>query len=262
MVICGPSMVAARRGSRCASNVRPLCALFCARRHTHCVPTDTQPTSEALRLEILRGVVQLLEDMDGGVGVQSDDERRQQRLPPHQHPHSMARRRSPSALREMGSGGRRHAPARRVDGRRRSSGMTRVSRPVVSLSPRRPRRVPRTAMIATILGLGAAFTVSESGSAKDLVFTGPALTIPEAGPADPYPSTITVDGVSESVVEVRVILNEMSHTFARDLHIAVEAPDGKAVVLMAGCGGSADVGGTLTFADGGTSVPALSLAPI
>ena len=52
----------------------------------------------------------------------------QQPLPPHQPPQSMARRRSRSALRGMGAGGRRHAPARRVDGAQRSRGMTSASR--------------------------------------------------------------------------------------------------------------------------------------
>ncbi len=65
----------------------------------------------------------------------------QQPLPPHHPPQSMARRRSRSALRKMGAGGRRHAPARRVDGRRRSRGMTQcqsadgVAQPAPSAPP-------------------------------------------------------------------------------------------------------------------------------
>ena len=81
-------------------------------------------------------------DCAGGVLLRrlSHEHHDQQPLPPHQPPQSMARRRSRSALRGKGAGGRRHAPAGRVDGRRRSRGITQCQSAGVSRSPRRPRR--------------------------------------------------------------------------------------------------------------------------
>jgi Ca2+-binding RTX toxin-like protein len=92
-------------------------------------------------------------------------------------------------------------------------------------------------------------------------FTGPGVTIPGSttvGPASAYPSEIEVEDLGR-IVSVRVVLTELVHSWASDLNIVVEAPDGRAVLLMAGCRGgngqgsaAADrVNGTLTFADDG-----------
>jgi subtilisin-like proprotein convertase family protein len=121
-----------------------------------------------------------------------------------------------------------------------------------ALATSRTRRRPgRWAMTAS-LGLGAAFTVASPAAARDLAPTGPGMTIgPAAGTASAYPSTIEVSDVPGSIVSARVTLNELSHSWASDLNIMLEAPDGQTVLLMAGCRSSDDVNGSLTFADGG-----------
>ncbi len=48
-----------------------------------------------------------------------------------------------------------------------------------------------------------------------------------------------------------MILTDLSHTFTADLNIVLQTPDGSLVTLMAGCRSGNDVGGTLTFEDGG-----------
>jgi subtilisin-like proprotein convertase family protein len=106
-------------------------------------------------------------------------------------------------------------------------------------------------MIAS-LGLGAAFTVASPASARDLAPTGPGTTIgPAEGAASEYPSSIEVSDVPGSIVSARVTLTDLAHTWASDLNIVVQAPDGQTVLLMSGCRERDDVNGTLTFADGG-----------
>ena len=87
-------------------------------------------------------------------------------------------------------------------------------------------------------------------------FTNPALiTIPAAGtagPANPYPATISVSagGVSAAVLDVNVSLNGFSHEFPADLDVVVFGPGGQDTTLMAIAGGSTPVvGANLTFDD-------------
>jgi hypothetical protein len=78
---------------------------------------------------------------------------------------------------------------------------------------------------------------------------------PDEGPASLFPSTIDMDGVAGRVTSVRVTLTDLDHSWASDLNIGLQSPDGRTVALMAGCRGdntsSDDVTGTLTFADDG-----------
>ncbi len=86
--------------------------------------------------------------------------------------------------------------------------------------------------------------------------TGPGVTIPDTGAADPNPSTITVSDVPGSIVDLRVTLDGLVHPFAADLNVALQAPNGQTVLLMAGCRGGDDVNGTLTFSDDGEALGA------
>ncbi|MFF2290440.1 hypothetical protein [Peribacillus butanolivorans] len=52
------------------------------------------------------------------------------------------------------------------------------------------------------------------------------------GPAAPYPSFINVAGLTGTIAEVTVTLNNMSHTFPADLDILLVGPQGKNVLLM------------------------------
>jgi subtilisin-like proprotein convertase family protein len=64
------------------------------------------------------------------------------------------------------------------------------------------------------------------------------ITIPDQGPADPYPSTIHVDGVRGPVTDVQVALVGVTHTRPDDLDVLLVPPDGHGVVLMSDvCGG-------------------------
>ncbi len=68
------------------------------------------------------------------------------------------------------------------------------------------------------------------------------ITIPDSGPATPYPSTIQVAGVSGVISKIRVTLERVTHTCYADLDILLVAPTGQSLVLTSdagGCGGPA-----------------------
>lgn len=68
-----------------------------------------------------------------------------------------------------------------------------------------------------------------------------AITIVDAAPASPYPSTITLSGINGVVSKLRVTLNGLSHTCYGDLDVLLVGPTGQSIVLMSdvgGCGNS------------------------
>jgi subtilisin-like proprotein convertase family protein len=72
-----------------------------------------------------------------------------------------------------------------------------------------------------------------------------AISIPDArviatdGPANPYPSPITVSGIKQGrVVDVNLTLRGFSHTFPADVDLLLVAPDGTNALVMADAGES------------------------
>ena len=111
------------------------------------------------------------------------------------------------------------------------------------------RAVVAVALIAAATAPAAA--QSFNGSTAIKIPSGqPAVT---RGPADPYPSEITVSGIAGPVTSITVTLSNIAHTHPTDLDVLLESPNGRTVMLMSDCGGGADVDGlTLTFRDGAT----------
>ena len=110
-------------------------------------------------------------------------------------------------------------------------------------------------LVLASLALAAA---SFTANAADRVFSNPApIAIQDSGPANPYPSNISVAGLSGNIDNVRVTLNNMSHTFPDDIDIILQAPNGQQMLLMSDTGGGADlVGVTLNFsASAGGGLP-------
>lgn len=76
------------------------------------------------------------------------------------------------------------------------------------------------------------------------------ITVPLAGTATPYPSGITVSGVTGTVTKVTVTLPDVSHTSPDDLDILLVGPLGQKVLLMSDAGEATDlVNASLTFDD-------------
>lgn len=71
-----------------------------------------------------------------------------------------------------------------------------------------------------------------------------AITIPDSGAAEPYPSTINVAGVVGIVGRIGVTLSNMTHTFVRDVDLLLVGPLGQKVVLMGAAGGEFGVTNT------------------
>jgi subtilisin-like proprotein convertase family protein len=75
------------------------------------------------------------------------------------------------------------------------------------------------------------------------------ITIPD-GQASPYPSAISVSGLSGTILDVNATLTGIGHTFPDDIDVLLVGPLGQKVTLMTDVGGGSDVSGvTLTLDD-------------
>ncbi|MEJ5239079.1 MAG: M36 family metallopeptidase [Limisphaera sp.] len=64
-----------------------------------------------------------------------------------------------------------------------------------------------------------------------------AIRVPERGPANPYPSLLTVSGLSGSVLWVRVTLHGFTHGYPDDVDVLLVGPAGQKVMLVSDAGG-------------------------
>jgi uncharacterized repeat protein (TIGR01451 family) len=72
-----------------------------------------------------------------------------------------------------------------------------------------------------------------------------------SGAANPYPSTISVTGITAPITKVTVTLSNLSHSFPADLDILLVGPGGKKVLVMSDTGGGNAINNVvLTFDDG------------
>ena len=122
---------------------------------------------------------------------------------------------------------------------------------------RRPGLLPALAVLAAV-------ALSAPSGAWAQTFSNPApITIndglancagepsPAPTPASPYPSEITVSGLTGTVTDVKATLTGLGHTFPDDVDVLLVGPGGEKAMLMADVGGGVDVSGIdLTF-DGG-----------
>jgi subtilisin-like proprotein convertase family protein len=83
------------------------------------------------------------------------------------------------------------------------------------------------------------------------------ITINSVGTATPYPSPLSVSGLSGTVSNLTVTLNSFSHAFPDDVDILLVAPGGQNAIIMSDVGGSSPASGvTLTLDDAAaTSLP-------
>ncbi len=119
----------------------------------------------------------------------------------------------------------------------------------------RPRRAALVAALCLILG---SFTIGGVRAAADgpTTFSNAAsIAIPatgsanQIGPASPYPSNITVSGMSGAVTTVTVAFNNLTHSTVNDIDAMVVAPSGENIVVLSDVG---DPNTTLAFANNAT----------
>jgi uncharacterized repeat protein (TIGR01451 family) len=98
--------------------------------------------------------------------------------------------------------------------------------------------------------------------ASPMSFSNPGLiTIPDSGPATPYPAVIVVSTTNGVIGQVTATLQGFTHSFPHDVNVLLVSPSGQQTVLMAHAGGPSSVTNlVLTFDDASTNV--LSEAPL
>ena len=96
-----------------------------------------------------------------------------------------------------------------------------------------------------------------------LTFSNPnAIQIPDRGPADPYPSTIEVDKLDGVVQSVTVQLNNLTHSFPRDLGFLLVGPAGQKALLMSAVGAGMQLNDVTLLFDGSVGAELPEPGPI
>lgn len=91
------------------------------------------------------------------------------------------------------------------------------------------------------LAATALFGAALPAMAAQITFSNPgSISIPLSGPASPYPSIITVSGVSSPVIKVTATIDGFNHTFPNDVGAILLGPTGLVTALFNGAGGSED----------------------
>jgi uncharacterized repeat protein (TIGR01451 family) len=92
--------------------------------------------------------------------------------------------------------------------------------------------------------------------ATPLSFSNSALiTIPDSGPATPYPAVIAVSTTNGVIGQVTASLQGFTHSFPHDVNVLLVSPSGQQTVLMAHAGGPSSVTNlVLDFDDSSTNV--------
>jgi CSLREA domain-containing protein len=67
------------------------------------------------------------------------------------------------------------------------------------------------------------------------------ITIPDSGAASPYPSTITVSGLTGTISGMRLHLNDISHTYSADVSVLLVGPQGQAFIPYSNAGPGAPI---------------------
>lgn len=107
-------------------------------------------------------------------------------------------------------------------------------------------------LLISLLAASATQAQTFSNSATITVPGGAPTTT--SGNADPYPSNVTVSGITGTVTKATVTLTNVNHTFPDDIDILLVSPTGASVILMSDTGGSLDlVNVNLTFDDAAAS---------
>ena len=85
-------------------------------------------------------------------------------------------------------------------------------------------------------------------------------TVPTA--ATPYPSDITVSGLTGPITDVNVSINGLTHSFTADIDVLLVGPAGQKIFLMSDTGGTSDVTNiNLTLDDeAGSDLPSSALS--
>lgn len=111
---------------------------------------------------------------------------------------------------------------------------------------------PQTiAVTLTVTPTGSGLTFSNAGA---VVLPGSG----SVGQGSPYPSNISVTGVTQPIASVSVELRNLQHSWTQDLDLLLEGPNGQNVMLLSDAGGGQPIAGgeaTLIFRDDASTAP-------
>lgn len=95
-------------------------------------------------------------------------------------------------------------------------------------------------------------------------FSNPAsITIPDSGTATPYPSNISVAGLTGTIIKVTVQLNNLSHTFPDDIDILLVGPTtSQNAIIMSEVGSSGDAVNVTLLLDDDAPTPLPDGSPL
>lgn len=117
-----------------------------------------------------------------------------------------------------------------------------------------PQEVRITAHVEHWTDAASTVTVLDNPAPVIYVSNLARIAVPDSGVANPYPSSITVSGVSGLVTRLTATVSNIAHTYPDDLGFLLVGPTGVSVVLMANAGGGTAIDGvTLTFEDSAPS---------
>ena len=127
-----------------------------------------------------------------------------------------------------------------------------------------------TLLLQDIQSLGSGLTITNSyvvtfpfllptGTTQTNIST---IIIPNVGTATPYPSVLTVSGMTGVVSKATVTLNGVSHTYPSDIDVLLVSPAGQAVALMANAGANNGIVDTSISFDDAAAAPLPQFAPI
>jgi subtilisin-like proprotein convertase family protein len=127
------------------------------------------------------------------------------------------------------------------------------------------RSGPRVALFSALTFLVLGAMPHAPASATTITFFSPApIAIPgsgDSGPGAPYPSTITVSGLTDPIVSVTVTIFGLSHTSIADVGMLLVGPGGQSVVLMDFVGSGEIVNMTYIFDDAAADFMPFTGAP-
>lgn len=122
------------------------------------------------------------------------------------------------------------------------------------------RQSARALLLVALAGLGVSPRATPAATASFANTTS--ISVPGSGAGAPYPSSITVSGLTGQLVRVTVTLIDLSHGHAPDLDVLLVGPGGQTVLLLSDCCATAPVPrATPTFDDFGRRLTSASAIP-
>jgi CSLREA domain-containing protein len=123
---------------------------------------------------------------------------------------------------------------------------------------------PLRSAVLVLLPLSLAFVQAASAATVQIFGNNTPITITNNTTATPYPSNITVSGVTvNTATKIQVVLSQFSHTYPADVDVLLVGPQGQRCMLMSDAAGGSPVNNvSLTFSSTAATVLPQNTAPV